>query len=65
VAEWKYRIQQIEIRPNEDLDDQITTVLQDNGTRGWELVQILHRSKESIYRLIFKTEKPFLYSGTD
>jgi hypothetical protein len=45
----------------EDLDDQIETVLEDYGTKGWELVQVLHRHsvpEDPIYRLIFKTEKP-------
>ena len=61
VAEWQYRIQRIELRPDVDFDDQIGTVLEDNGMKGWELVQVLHRHRvpeDPIYRLIFKTEKP-------
>jgi hypothetical protein len=47
--------------PDATLDDQIKTILDDYGAKGWELVQVLHRHKEPedlIYRLIFKTEKP-------
>jgi len=61
VAEWQYRIHRIELRPDADLDDQIEKALHDYGTKGWELVQVLHRHKvpeDPIYRLIFKTEKP-------
>lgn len=61
MAEWQYRIQRIELRPDVDLDDQIKTVLQDYGKKGWELVQVLQRHsvpEDPIYRLIFKTEKP-------
>jgi hypothetical protein len=60
VAEWKYRIHRIESLHDVDLDDQIEKVLQEYGTNGWELVQVLHRlqaPEDPIYRLIFKTEK--------
>ena len=61
MAEWQYRIQRIELRPDVDFDNQIITVLEDNGMKGWELVQVLHPYRvpeDPIYRLIFKTEKP-------
>jgi hypothetical protein len=59
MAEWLYRIHRIEVPPEADLDDQIENVLKDYGTKGWELVQVLHRrSEDPIYRLIFKAEKP-------
>jgi hypothetical protein len=51
----------MELLHDRDLDDQIENVLQEYGTKGWELVQVLHRNKvpeDPIYRLIFKTEKP-------
>ena len=60
MAEWNYQIHRIEVRSDADLDDQIKTVLQDYGAKGWELVQVLHRLKQPedpIYRLIFKAEK--------
>lgn len=60
MAEWQYQIHRIELRADADLDNQIETVLRDYGTKGWELVQVLHRHsvpEDPIYRLIFKTEK--------
>lgn len=60
MAQFQYQVHRFELLPNADLDDQIEKVLDDYGTRGWELVQILHRDKvpeDRIYRLIFKTEK--------
>lgn len=61
MAEYQYQIHRIELLPNADLDDQIKKILDDYGTKGWELVQILHGDKvpeDPIYRLVFKTEKP-------
>jgi hypothetical protein len=60
VAEWQYRIHRSELQHDADLDNQIVNVLQDYGTKGWELVQVLHRHRvpeSPIYWLIFKTEK--------
>jgi hypothetical protein len=60
MAEWQYQIHRIELLRDADLDHEIEKVLQEYGTRGWELVQVLHRNKvpeDPIYRLIFKTEK--------
>ena len=61
VAEWQYQIHRIELLQDQDLDDQIEKVLDEYGSQGWELVQVLHRHKvpeDPIYRLIFKIEKP-------
>ena len=61
MAEWKYRTHRIELRPDANLEDQLESVLHDFGTEGWELVQVLPRSKapgDPDYLLIFKTEKP-------
>ena len=61
MAEWQYQIHRIELLHDADLDDQIAKVLHDYGTKGWELVQVLHPHnvpEDSIYRLIFKIEKP-------
>jgi hypothetical protein len=60
VAEWQYRIHRIELPHDADFDNQVENVLQDYGTKGWELVQVLHRQtvpEDPMYRLIFKTEK--------
>ena len=38
VAEWKYRIERIELKPDAESDAQLEKVLQDYGQQGWELV---------------------------
>ena len=61
MAEWQYQIHRIELLSDTDLDNQIEQVLHEYGTKGWELVQVLHPLKvpeDPIYRLIFKIEKP-------
>jgi hypothetical protein len=63
VAVWQYRIQRIELRPDVDFDAQIETALEDNGMKGWELVQVLHRPsvpEDPICRLIFNRKTPRL-----
>jgi hypothetical protein len=43
-----------------ELDNQIEEVLQEYGTKGWELVQVWQRHtvpEDPICRLIFKSEK--------
>jgi hypothetical protein len=43
-----------------ELDNQIEEVLQEYGTKGWELVQVLQRHsvpEDPMCRLIFKSEK--------
>jgi hypothetical protein len=43
-----------------ELDNQIEEVLQEYGTKGWELVQVLQRHsipEDPICHLIFKSEK--------
>jgi hypothetical protein len=60
MAAWQYRIHRIELQHEADLDGQIADVLQEYGSKGWELVQVLHMQKvpdDAIYRMIFKTEK--------
>ncbi len=59
MAVWLYQIHRIEVPAEADLDAQIERVLLDQGAKGWELVQVMHRQPgDPIYRLIFKTEKP-------
>ena len=63
MAEWQYRIERIELKPETDLDTELEKVLQEYGQQGWELVQVLRgqeRLDNSVCRLIFKTEKPVL-----
>jgi hypothetical protein len=60
VAEWQYRIHRVELLNEAELDNQIEDILQDYGTKGWELVQVLQRQRvpeDPTYRLIFKSEK--------
>jgi len=43
-----------------ELDNQIEEVLQEYGTKGWELVQVFQRRtvpEDPTYRLIFKSQK--------
>jgi len=42
VAEWKYRIERIELKPDAEPDAQLEEILQGYGQQGWELVQVLH-----------------------
>ncbi len=61
VAEWQYRIERIELKPETDPDDQLVKVLRDYGRQGWELVQmepLPESAGNPTHRLIFKTEKP-------
>ena len=67
VAEWQYRIERMELRPDPDLDAQLEKILQEYGQEGWELVHVLQgreTSDNSICRLIFKTEKPLIANKT-
>jgi hypothetical protein len=60
MAVWQYRIHRIEVQHDADLDRQIEDSLQEFGSKGWELIQVLHRQRvpeDPIYRMIFKTEK--------
>jgi Domain of unknown function (DUF4177) len=61
VAEWQYRIERIELKPETVGDAQFEKILQERGKLGWELVQVLQgqeTSDTSTCRLIFKTQKP-------
>jgi hypothetical protein len=62
VAEWQYRIERIELKPDAEPDAQLEKILQEYGQQGWELVQVLHGQEapdNPRCRLIFKTERPF------
>jgi hypothetical protein len=62
VAEWQYRIERIELKPDAEPDAQLEIILQEYGQKGWELVQVLHGQQapdNPKCRLIFKTERPF------
>jgi hypothetical protein len=70
VAEWQYRIERIELKPDAEPDAQLETILQGYGQQGWELVQVLHgqEAPENVKcRLVFKTERPFtdVQNGTE
>ena len=60
MAEWHYRIHRMKLPLDAELDNQIEEVLQEYGTKGWELVQVFQRHtvpEDPICRLIFKSEK--------
>ena len=70
MAEWKYRIERIELKPDAEPDAQLETILEEYGRQGWELVQVLHGKgapDNPRCRLIFKTERPFtdVQNGTE
>ena len=63
MAEWQYRIERMELKPETDLDTELEKILQEYGQQGWELVQVLRVQEtldNSMCRLIFKTEKPLI-----
>ena len=63
MAEWQYRIERMELKPEIDLDAELEKILQEYGQQGWELVQVLRGQEtldRSTCRLIFKTEKPLI-----
>jgi hypothetical protein len=60
MAEWQYRIHRIPLLHDAELDNQIETILEEYGTKGWELVQVFQRHtvpEDPFCRLIFKSEK--------
>lgn len=70
MAEWQYRIEPIELKPDAEPDAQLETILEEYGKQGWELVQVLHGQgapDNPRCRLIFKTERPFtdVQNGTE
>jgi hypothetical protein len=59
MAEWKYRIEHVELKSPNDSDDQLEEILREQGEQGWELVQVLHdQPGNPDYRLIFKSQRP-------
>ena len=70
MAEWQYRIERVELKPDAEPDAQLETILEEYGRQGWELVQVLHGQEapdNPKCRLIFKTERPFtdVQNGTE
>ena len=70
MAEWRYRIERIELKPDAESDAQLEKKLQESGRQGWELVQVLHAQgapDNPMCRLVFKTERPFtdVQQGTE
>ena len=60
MAEWVYEIHRLDARSELDLDSQLQAILQQYGSKGWELVQVLPGQTVTgdAYRLIFKSQKP-------
>jgi hypothetical protein len=57
MAEWLYEIRQL----SSVTDEQLEKILQEQGAKGWELVQVLALGEPpnaARYRLIFKSQKP-------
>jgi len=41
MAQWQYATLRTELNRSVDFDDELRTILQDYGMKGWELVQVL------------------------
>jgi hypothetical protein len=63
MAEWQYRVERIQLKPETDLDSELEEILEEYGQQGWELVQVWRGQEtldNSVCRIIFKIEKPVL-----
>ena len=58
MAQWQYATLRTELNRSVDFDDELRTILQDYGMKGWELVQVLQPRSDALYHLVFKTERP-------
>ena len=58
MAQWQYATLRTELNRSVDFDDELRTILQDYGMKGWELVQVLQPRSDALYHLAFNTERP-------
>ncbi|MBV9302869.1 MAG: DUF4177 domain-containing protein [Acidobacteriaceae bacterium] len=59
MAEWQYQIHRVELASGNDFDQELANMLEQYGTKGWELVEVLpQQDSPKVYRLIFKAPKP-------
>ena len=48
MAQWQYKTLCTELNRSVDFDEELRTILQDYGMKGWELVQVLHNEVKVI-----------------
>ena len=57
MAQWQYKTFCTELKRSVDFDEELRKILQDYGTKGWELVQVLQPQNDPSYHLVFKTQR--------
>jgi hypothetical protein len=57
MAQWQYKTFCTELKRSVDFDEELRKILQDYGTKGWELVQVLQPQNNPSYHLVFKTQR--------
>jgi hypothetical protein len=59
MAQWQYKTFCTELKSSIDFDEELRSVLQDYGMKGWELVQVLQPQNDTRYHFVFKAHRPF------
>ena len=57
MAQWQYATLCTELKGSVNFDEELQKILKDYGMKGWELVQVLQPRNDSVYHLVFKTER--------
>lgn len=57
MAQWQYATLRTELSGRNNFDEELRKILKDYGMKGWELVQVLQLRNDSVYHLVFKTER--------
>ena len=57
MAQWQYATLCTELRRSVNFDTELQKILKNYGMKGWELVQVLQPGTDSLYHLIFKTQR--------
>ena len=57
MAQWQYATLCTELKGTVNFDTELQKILKNYGMKGWELVQVLQPGNDSLYHLIFKTQR--------
>ena len=57
MAQWQYATLCTELKTSANFDAELQKILKNYGMNGWELVQVLQPGNDSLYHLIFKTQR--------
>lgn len=57
MAQWQYATLCTELKGSVNFDAELQKILKDYGMKGWELVQVVQPRNDSVYHLVFKTER--------